>query len=97
MSDFIENLINEAHINFLNNNYDGTVAQLKTIKLRINDTALLGRMQKKENDTDSEYHLRWTKLQAQDDIEYINKLMELKKWRAETYIVFYTRINSEIP
>ena len=97
MSKFLDTLLDEAHVDYLNNGFDECIRKLKSIKLRINDTSLLGRMQKKENDTDQEYQMRWTKIQSSDDIEYVNKLMALKRWKSEEYMTFYNRINSEIP
>jgi len=97
MKDFINSLIDEAHVNLLNHNYDESIRQLKSIKLRMNDDGFLGRMQRKENEIDQEYQTKYKQLQANDDVEFLNKLMELKDWRAREYIIFYNRINNEIP
>jgi hypothetical protein len=97
MSEFIKSLIDEAHVNLLNRNFDEAVRQLKSIKLRVNDDGFLGRMTKKENDIDQEYHLRYKNISANDDVEMLNKIMELKDWRTKEYLVFYDRISNEIP
>ena len=94
MSEFLKSLIDEAHVNLLNRNFDEAIRQLKSIKLRINDEVNLGKMQRKENEIDQQYQtqFRQTKNNSNDDIEFLNKLMELKDWRSKEYLVFYDRI-----
>ena len=97
MSEFIKSLIDEAHVNFLNRNYDESIRQLKSAKLQVDDEILLGRMVKKEQNIDDEYHQRYTQINADDDVEFLNKLMALKEWKNQEYISFYSHINKEIP
>ena len=99
MSEFIKSLIDEAHVNLLNRNFDEAIRQLQSIKLRVNDGGILGRMQQKENEIDKEYQTKYNNIKnnSTDDIEFLNKLMELKDWRSKEYLVFYDRIGKEIP
>ena len=96
MSDFIKNLIDEAHVDFLNRQYDECIRKLKSIKIRVNEPELLGRMQGKENNIDVEYKTRYNNITSNDDVEFLNKIMALKEWQSKEYLNFYSEINSEI-
>jgi len=97
MSDFIKSLIDEAHVDFLNRQYDECIRKLKSIKIRVVDTNILGRMTSKENQVDTEYKTRYANIQSSDDVEFLNKIMALKEWEAKEYLSFYSDINTEIP
>ena len=97
MSEFINTLIDEAHVNLLNRNYDEAIRQLQSIKLRMNDDVFLGKMQRKENEINEEYQTKYKQLTKDDDMMFVNQLAELKEWRTKEYLVFYNRINNEIP
>ena len=75
MSDFIKSLIDEAHVDFLNRQYDESIRKLKSIKIRVNDASILGRMQSKENNIDTEYRTSdsmddWYGVANHDSYEY---------------------------
>lgn len=97
MSEFIKRLIDEAHVDFLNRQYDECIRKLKSIKIRVADTSILGRMTAKENNVDTEYKTRYAKTTSSDDVEFLNKIRALKEWEAKEYLSFYSEINNEIP
>jgi len=90
MSDFIKSLIDEAHVDFLNRQYDECIRKLKSIKMRVKNPEHLGKMQIKENNIDSEYRSRYKNVTSNDDVEFLNKIMALKEWQGKEYIVYYT-------
>ena len=96
MSDFIKSLIDEAHVDFLNRQYDESIRKLKSIKIRVNDKNILGRMANKENNIDEEYKARYSNISHNDDVELLNKIMALKEWQSKEYLSFYSEINTEI-
>lgn len=89
---FITSLVDEAHVNFLNRNYDEVLRQLKSIKLRVKKKEHLDLIQEKEKFLDNEYNMRRKTINADDDVELLNKIMALKEWQSQEYISYYSRI-----
>ena len=99
MSDFLKQLVDEAHTAYINNMFDECIKILKAIKFRVGTKELFDEMNTKDAEYDKMYSTKINEilLNKTDDLTYTNMKVDLKKTQAQRYLSFYSRIVERIP
>jgi len=99
VSEFIKQLVDEAHAGYINGMFEECIRILRAIKFRVGTKELFDEMNSKDLDFDNQYTTKINEIikKGVDDLTYTNMKTELKRTQCQRYLSFYSRIAERIP